>query len=76
MTDEQKQAIYNYIVKAIKETGVPIVSAQQVLFYYLDHHQEIDTAQILDNQMQERKLALQKQIEDAQAQLSQIDNNS
>lgn len=69
MTQEQKTAILKYIQTKIKSNKFSSVLGSELLFYYLDHKDEIDPNKLIADQKQERIKDLQASITKAQAQL-------
>lgn len=67
-TDNEKRTIYNYIEKQINSNSAN--EAIVVLFYYLDHKDEIDVNKIIDQNKQDKITSLQKTIDDATQQLN------
>ena len=68
MTNEQKNAIFNYIVKEVGSSG--ILSSREILFYYIDNGDKIDSVSLLEQQKVSKILELSKTIETAQTQLN------
>lgn len=72
MTDEEKQAVFRYIIEQLVSQGFSSRRSDLVLFYYLDYATEIDPAKLIMIQMQNRITTLNTSIEKSQIELTDL----
>lgn len=68
-TQEEKNAILKYIQSQVKSG----IIGPELLFYYLDHKDEIDVNTILSKQKKDRILSLQKSIEKSTKEMTTLE---
>lgn len=68
MTQDQKLAIFRYLQTKVKSNGL----GNDLLFYYMDHKDEIDPNVLIASQKQDRIKGLQDSIAKSQAQLDAL----